>query len=130
MLKQICFGFFELFFDNSVITVVEENRIRGTVESVYQLNKSALEVDDYNGAAIQMALFSICFAFARYFYSGQANPRKDMYMMTSCTLTLTDDEFTCFLAELKEVATKYMSKPVTEKSVSRQISLISSPVNS
>ena len=50
-------------------------------------------------------------------------------MMTSCTLTLTDDEFSSFLAEINEVATKYMSKPVTKKSVSRQLSLVSSPVN-
>lgn len=83
--------------DNSVITVVEENRIRGTIESVYQLNKN--------------------------------DSRKDTYMMTSCTLTLTDDEFSSFLAEINEVAAKYMSKPVTEKSVSRQLSMVSSPVN-
>ncbi|MDY5578172.1 MAG: helix-turn-helix domain-containing protein [Lachnospiraceae bacterium] len=120
----------KILTDHSVITVVEENRIRGTVESVYQLNKGALEVDDADGAGIQMALLGICSAFAKYFSNGQANPRKDMYMMTSCTLTLTDDEFVSFLAELNEVATKYMSKPVTKKSVSRQISLVSSPVNS
>lgn len=115
--------------DYSVITVVEENRIRGTVESVYQINKEALEVDDAEGAGIQMALLSICSAFAKYFSSGQANPREDMYMMTSCTLTLTDDEFKSFLGELNEVAKKYMTKPVTEESTSRQISLVSSPVD-
>lgn len=119
----------KILTDYSVITVVEENRIRGTVENVYQLNKEALEVDDADGAGIQMALLGIYAAFAKYFSRGKANPRKDMYMMTSCTLTLTDGEFTDFLAELTEVATKYMSKPVTGESVSRQISLISSPVN-
>lgn len=118
----------KILTDHSVIIVAEENRIRGTVESVYQLNKSALEVDDADGAGIQMALLGICSAFAKYFSSGQAKPRKDMYMMTSCTLTLTDDEFKSFLSELNEVATKYMSKPVTEESIPRQISLISSPV--
>ena len=119
----------KILTDNAVIAVVGENRIRGTLESVYQLNKAALEIDDADGAGVQMSLLSICAAFAKYFSSGKANPRKDMYMMTSCTLTLTDDEFKDFLAELTEIATKYMSKPVTEKSVSRQISLVSSPVN-
>ena len=85
--------------------------------------------DEPEDAGIQMALLGISAAFAKYFSRGKANPRKDMYMMTSCTLTLTDDEFKDFLAELTEIATKYMSKPVTEKSVSRQISLVSSPVN-
>lgn len=50
-------------------------------------------------------------------------------MFTSCTLTLTDEEFIKFLTELNEVATKYMSKPVAETSVSRQVTLVSSPVD-
>ena len=50
-------------------------------------------------------------------------------MLTSCTLTLTDEELIKFLAEMNEVATKYMSKPVTKTSVSRQITLVSSPVD-
>lgn len=77
-----------------------------------------------------MVLLGIFSAFAKYYSGGQENPRKDMYMMTSCTLTLTDDEFSSSLAELHGVATKYMSKPVTGKSITRQISLVSSPVNS
>ena len=39
---------------------------------------------------------------AKYFSDGQANPRKDMYMMTGCALTLTDDEFKSFLSEINE----------------------------
>ena len=115
--------------DHEFLVVVEENRIRGTVENVYQLNRAALEVDDENGTAVQMSLLSLCAAFAKYFSSGHANPRKDLLMLTSCTLTLTDEDFIKFLTELNEVATKYMAKPVTEKSVSRQITLVSSPVD-
>lgn len=114
--------------DSEFIIVVEENRIRGTVENVYSLNREALEVDDENGTAVQMSLLSLCAAFAKYFSSGHADPRKDLLMLTSCTLTLTDEEFIKFLTELNEVATKYMSIPVTETSVSRQITLVSSPV--
>ena len=115
--------------DSALIIVVEENRIRGTVENVYSLNREALEVDDENGTAVQMSLLSLCAAFAKYFSSGHADPRKDLLMLTSCTLTLTDEEFIKFLTELNEVATKYMSIPVTETSVSRQITLVSSPVD-
>lgn len=115
--------------DSEFIIVVEENRIRGTVENVYSLNREALEVDDENGTAIQMSLLSLCAVFAKYFSSGHADPRKDLLMLTSCTLTLTDEEFIKFLTELNEVATKYMSIPVTETSVSRQITLVSSPVD-
>ena len=114
--------------DHEFIIVVEENIIRGTVENVYQLNRAALEVDDESGTSVQMSLLSLCAAFAKYFSGGHANPRKDLLMLTSCTLTLTDEDFIKFLTELNEVATKYMAKPVTEKSVSRQITLVSSPV--
>ena len=107
--------------DSAFIIVVEENRIRGTVENVYSLNREALEVDDENGTVVQMSLL--------YFSSGHADPRKDLLMLTSCTLTLTDEEFIKFLTEMNEVATKYMSKPVTKTSVSRQITLVSSPVD-
>lgn len=115
--------------DHDFILVVEENKIRGTVENVYSLNRAALEVDDEDGTAVQMSLLSLCSAFAKYFSSGHADPRKDLLMLTSCTLTLTDEDFIKFLTELNEVATKYMSKPVTEASVSRQITLVSSPVD-
>lgn len=82
-----------------------------------------------NGTVVQMSLLSLCAAFAKYFSSGHADPRKDLLMLTSCTLTLTDEEFILFLTEMNEVATKYMSKPVTKTNVSRQITLVSSPVD-
>ncbi len=115
--------------DNEIIVVTEENKIRGTVEKVYQLNKAALRADDEDGTVVQMSLLSLCAAFARYFSSGHAEPRKDLLMFTSCTLTLTDEEFIQFLTELNEVTTKYMTKPVTKASVSRQINFVSSPVD-
>ena len=99
------------------------------MENVYSLNREVLEVDDENGTAVQMSLLSLCAAFVKYFSSGHADPRKDLLMLTGCTLTLTDEEFIKFLTELNEVATKYMSIPVTETSVSRQITLVSSPVD-
>ena len=42
--------------DSAFIIVVEENRIRGTVENVYSLNREALEVDDENGTAFHHLL--------------------------------------------------------------------------
>ena len=119
----------KILADNSAIIVVGENRIRGTVESVYRLNKSALEIDDTEGLGVQMSLMGICTAFAKYFAKGNVDPQKDMLMMTSCTFTLTDGEFMDFLSEISEVAAGYMSKTVTEESKIRQISLISLPVD-
>lgn len=119
----------KILTDNSVLIVVGENRIRGTVESIYQLNKSALEIDDADGAGVQMALLSICASFAKYFSGGHADPRKDMLMLTTCTLTLTDDEFMKFLSEINQLAVKYMNAKVCKNSKTRQITLISAPTD-
>lgn len=117
----------KILAENSVIVVAQENRIRGTVESVYQLNPNALVVEDEDGMAVQVSLMSICTAFAKYFASGYADPRKDMFMLTSCTLMLTDDEFGTFLKEINELAMRYISKEPTEGCCPRQVTLISSP---
>lgn len=122
----------KLLSDNSVITVVGENRIRGTVESIYSLNKGALEIDDTNDAncaVVQSALLGICASFAKYFASGNAAPKKDMLMLSMCTLTLTDDEFKDFLTEINEIALKYMNVKVCKGSKTRRVTLISSPDN-
>lgn len=117
----------KILTDNAVLTVVGENRIRGTVESIYQLNKSALEIDDADGAGVQMALLSICASFAKYFAGSHADPRKDMLMLTTCTLTLTDEDFMSFLSEINRLALKYMDIEVRKASKTRQITLISAP---
>ena len=66
----------KILADSAILTVVGENRIRGTVESIYRLNKSALSAGDENGNVVQMSLLSICAAFAKYFSGSDADPRK------------------------------------------------------
>ena len=45
----------KLLTESGILTVVGENRIRGTVESIYSLNKSALEIDD-DGTVVQTVM--------------------------------------------------------------------------
>lgn len=119
----------KILADHSILMVVSENRIRGTVESVYQINKDALATEDESGNAVQMSLLGICASFAKYFASGSADPKKDLLLLTNCTLLLTDEEFLKFLSEINEVALKYMKVEATESSKTREITLISSPVD-
>ena len=119
----------KILADHSILMVVGENRIRGTVESVYQLNRSALATEDESGNAVQMSLLSICASFAKYFSTGNADPQKDMLLFTNCTLLLTDGEFSDFLSEINEVALRYMKVEAKAGSKTRQITLISAPVN-
>ena len=115
--------------DRSILTVVGENRIRGTVESVYRLNRDAMTTEDENGNAVQMSLLSICASFAKYFSTGHADPQKDMLLFTSCTLLLTDQEFSEYLSEINQVTVKYMKEESSESSKMRMITLISAPTD-
>ncbi len=119
----------KILADHSILIVVGENRIRGTVESVYRLNKDALATEDESGNAVQMSLLSICASFARYFAGGNADPKRDMLLLTNCTLLLTDEEFSGFLSEINEITLRYMKAETTEGSKTRQITLISAPTN-
>ena len=53
----------------------------------------------------------------------------DMLLFTNCTLLLTDGEFSDFLSEINEVALRYMKVEAKAGSKTRQITLISAPVN-
>ena len=119
----------KILTDYSILMVVGENRIRGTVESVYRLNKDAMATEDAGGNAVQMSLLGICASFARYFAGGHVDPKKDMLLLTSCTLLLTDEEFSGFLSEINEIALKYMKAEAGESSKTRQITLISAPTD-
>ena len=119
----------KILTDHAVLTVVGENRIRGTVESIYRLNKIVLETEDAGGKAVQMALLSLCASFARYYAKGDADPQNDMLLFTNCTLTLTDEEFSGFLSEVNVVTLKYMKTEATADRKPRRITLISAPVD-
>lgn len=119
----------KILTENSIINVVGENRIRGTVETIYQLNKDILKIDDPDGGTVQTALLGICASFAKYFSGESPDPKKDLLLMTTCTLKLNDAEFMDFLSEINQVALKYMDISVKEDSKTRQITLISSPVD-
>ena len=86
-------------------------------------------MDDAEGATVQMALLNICVSFAKYFSGEHVDPRKDMLMMSTCTLTLTDEKFMDFLTEINQIAMKYMNTEVCEGSKTRQITVISAPID-
>ena len=120
----------KILADSSMLMVVGENRIRGTVESIYQLNKDAIATEDETGNAVQMSLLRICVSFAKYFSSGHAEPQKDMLLFTNCTLVLTDEEFSEYLSEINQVTVRYMKQGTSESGKMRQITLISAPTDS
>ena len=119
----------KILADSSILMVVGENRIRGTVESIYRLNQDAMATEDETGNAVQMSLLSICASFAKYFSTGNADPQRDMLLLTNCTLLLTDEKFSEYLSEINQVTLKYMKEAPSESSKMRGITFISAPTN-
>lgn len=114
-----------------IILVVKENRIRGVVEKVYQLNKeNSLNEDssDTNiSKVIQTGLLSIMGEFTKYLEKEENDPQKDFLFLSTFTLLLSDDEFMKFTKEIGEIFNKVVHNKMNEERKVRRITLISSP---
>ena len=91
--------------DANLIRVIKENRVRGAVEKVYELNKDnpmGNEADPKKAGLqlINSSLLSLMGEFNRYFEKEDSDPLKDMLCLTTSTLLLSDEEFREFSAKL------------------------------
>ena len=50
----------KILVDSTILMVVGENRIRGTLESVYRLNKDAMATEDETGNRVCLKTLGIC----------------------------------------------------------------------
>lgn len=114
-----------------LIVVVKENKIRGVVEKVYQLNKENPLNEDSSNAnvsqVIQTGLLSILGEFTRYFEKEDNDPQKDFLAFSTSTLLLSDEEFMEFTKEIGEIYGKVLSNKKNDKRKQRRITFISSP---
>lgn len=118
--------------DANLILVVKENRIRGAVEKVYELNKQNPmgNQEDPKAAGLQLingSLLRLISEFNRYFAKQDSDPVKDMLCLSTSTLLLSDEEFKEFSAELGKVFNNVIqNKPGKDRKI-RRITFISSP---
>lgn len=114
-----------------LIVIVKENKIRGVVEKVYQLNKETLLSEDSSNAnisqVIQTGLLSIMGEFIRYLEKEENDPQKDFLSFSTSTLLLSDEEFIEFIKEIGEIYSKVMNNKKNEERKVRRITFISSP---
>ncbi len=119
----------KILIDNGILTVVAENKIRGSLERILALNTA--EIAKYNSLenATQNAfgfLMQQYAKFERYFNSENPNPRADRIFLGGAVLMLTDEEFDSFLNDLQQLFQKY-SFEYSKKRKTRDISIISAP---
>ena len=82
--------------------MVQENRIRGTIEKIYSLKKVAKN-NDFN--AILTFLLSLLSDFQKY-YEKEPDPTKDMLFAGRDYLLLTDAEYQQFIQEHEKLGQK------------------------
>lgn len=122
----------KILTDNNVIAVVDENRVRGSVERTYALNLKTITDINTTENALQNAfgfLMKIYGDFAEYFSDPNANPGADRMFLSNSGLLLSDEEFDEFLFQLSELLKKHINNAPDGKRKQRSISFISSPSN-
>ncbi|MGL6174629.1 MAG: helix-turn-helix domain-containing protein [Cellulosilyticaceae bacterium] len=112
----------------TLIQVIQENKIRGTVEKVYGLNTETKAYSEQSPSQIaSQFMLEILGRFERYFQQEESDPQKDMLFMRTATFNLTDKEYGELLGEIGGVMAKYLDLEKTPDRKVRQLSTISSP---
>lgn len=119
----------KILIDNGILTVVAENKIRGSLERILSLNIREMSKGDTLDDAKQNAfgfLMQQYAKFERYFNSEAPHPAADRIFMNNTILMMTDEEFDAFLKDLQQLLHKY-SFEYSENRKARDISIISAP---
>lgn len=111
-----------------LLSVVKENKIRGTVEKVYALSRAPM-LREGDGDVKQMfyhSLFTLLQDFEHYFRREDADPMRDMLSVTTAILAMSDDEYAEMSREFSGVYQKYLQNKPGENRKLRRITFISS----
>ncbi|NCB93390.1 MAG: hypothetical protein EOM40_12660 [Clostridia bacterium] len=112
-----------------ILIVVEERKVRGSLERSIAINKQMM-VDIGNdgiaGAAYQF-LMNLFLQFRQYEEKGNCDPVRDMLSMRTCMLKLTDEKFLELFGEWRDMIDKYQKEEDTLHGKMRSISFVSAP---
>ena len=117
-----------ILIDAQIIDVVEERKVRGSVERTLSLNMSELSKHNTMVNVPQQALrflMTIYSKFEKYFNNKHVQ-RNNKIFFNNTVMMMSDLEFDQFLAELQALLAKYYSEK-TDGRKPRDISIISAP---
>lgn len=131
--KASLYRHMKIMEDAGLILVVQENKKRGTIEKVYQLNqKVPFENQEPSkeeiGQLIQGALLGIMNDFQQYLKRDDADPQKDMMSLSSSVMLMTDEEFMDFSQKMGELFNNALSNQPDGKRKPRKVTFISTPI--
>lgn len=118
-----------ILLEANCITVVEENKIRGTIEKTYGLVKEPIgeyQKEEVSGL-IHSTLLSLMGSFKNYFEDEEADPIKDILSLSTSTLLLSDDELRDLLDEIRQVLDRVVDNKPSKDRKERRLTVILSP---
>lgn len=114
--------------DNKLIEVVEENRVRGTVEKVYSMKSRQVVPDGENPAPLSAAFhMGLMHELDRYFHQPDNDYKRDRVFFTTALLRVTDAEYDTLMAQMAELMKPYIDRKYEEGQRLRKLSMISAP---
>ena len=119
-----------------VLEVVEERRVRGTVERSYRVHQESGSVDaaaraamtpeDHRRAFTTFAT-SLMGDFERYLTHDNANPHRDGVVYRQAAVWLTDEEFTAMVEEIEHAVVSRIGNSRDSTRTRRVVSLVVVP---
>jgi len=116
-----------------VIEVVDEQRVRGTVERCYRLNRRRATVDqeaaenmpiEAHSRAFAAAMAALIAEFGSYLDHGGADPSRDLVGYRQIPLWLTQAELTDLITKMQAL----LARAISHKPTSRRRQYLLSPI--
>ncbi|WP_026691199.1 helix-turn-helix domain-containing protein [Alteribacter aurantiacus] len=118
--------------DAGILKVVDENKIRGSVERILAMNVDEIAKHNTAENEPQQAfrfLMNIYGKFEKYFNEEKNVPANNVVFLNNTVMMMDDQEFDQFLSELQQLLLKYDYESADGRKP-RDISIISSPTES
>lgn len=120
----------KVLLEADCISVVEERKVRGTVEKTYGLVMQPMGdapgKEDIAGL-VEQSLFALMASFRRYFAREDTDPIKDCISVASSTLLLTDEEYMEMLGKIGNIINGYVLNKPEPGRKPRQFTIVSLP---
>lgn len=114
--------------DHKVITVVQENKVRGTVEKIYAMNENDVQMEGETSVALSTAFhMELMQEMNEYLSREDQDCKRDQVWFTTGLLHITDNEYRHLVQDIGNLLKPYIDQRTETGQPLRKLSLISSP---
>lgn len=114
--------------DNKIIAVVQENKVRGTLEKVYAMNENDAQMEEETSVALSTAFHMELMQEMNGYLSGEdPDCKRDQVWFTTGLLDITDDEYKQLVRDIGNLLKPYIDRSTETGRPLRKLSIISAP---